>query len=63
MKRRNKPCKNCGGDTIRIDKWDAYACKVCVIWNEEGCSDPECEFCAFRPETPKDVNWEDKWNT
>jgi len=62
-RRRYKPCARCGGDTIRIDKWDAYACRRCNIWCEKGCTDPRCEFCAKRPESPRNVNWDDPYNT
>ena len=24
-----------------------------LIWLEESCSDPSCEFCAYRPDKPE----------
>ncbi len=51
---RNK-CAKCGGPLERDEKHDAYFCAACDAWGEEKCSDPECEFCAGRPERPSQV--------
>lgn len=60
--RRNKPCPKCNGPTIRIDKYDCYACRECMIWCEKSCGDDLCAFCSKRPPTPIGANWEDKNN-
>ncbi len=61
--KRQMDCPQCGTKAIRIDEYDSYACRKCVIWLGNPCSDPECEFCAERPDYPSDVDWDDKWNT
>lgn len=61
--KRNKNCVTCNTKLIRIDEWDAYACKSCCKWTEAGCSEEECQFCRYRPLTPINVNWDDEWNT
>ena len=33
------------------EKYDAYYNKKTMEWLEERCTDPECEFCAYRPPT------------
>ncbi len=59
-------CKNClrwfctkCGDRAQYDSWedgyDAYYCESCNEWITEKCSDPECEFCATRPDYPDKV--------
>jgi hypothetical protein len=63
MEKSYKICHECNTYSIRIDKFDAYACKKCMIWLEDKCNDSKCEFCCVRPETPKDVNWKDVCNT
>ena len=39
-----KPCPKCGGSKkiVRVDQYDAMACRNCLIWTESGCSDPKC---------------------
>jgi hypothetical protein len=65
-------CKNnCGNKPVRIDKYDAYACRSCNIWLERKCDDCEnklcpncnCIFCCNRPDTPENVDWDDPNNT
>ena len=49
-------CPICNKKSLfRIDKYDAYCCVICNIWNEEKCSDPKCDYCATRPELPIDA--------
>jgi len=47
-----KSCIDAGHLVGRSERYDAYACAHCNIWLEPRCSDPECEFCADRPELP-----------
>ena len=35
-----------------INYYDAKACLSCNHWLESACSDPECPYCANRPESP-----------
>lgn len=56
-------CKKCGALGIRINKFDSFACKNCLIWLENLCSDKECENCSSRPATPENVDWNDPNNT
>lgn len=46
-------CSVCGGRTTHIERCDAYACLSCNRWEEDSCSDPDCEFCTKRPLTPR----------
>lgn len=59
--KRNYDCKECGakydgspsGGVIRIEEYDAFACKVCNTWIKSfKCSDKNCEFCKDRPDKP-----------
>ena len=46
-------CPICGNSPVfMINCYDAVACLYCNTWLEKACSDPECPFCANRPETP-----------
>ncbi|MBR0483453.1 MAG: hypothetical protein IJJ69_01570 [Oscillospiraceae bacterium] len=46
-------CPFCGNHPIfLINLYDAKGCLSCNQWLENACSDPECPFCANRPETP-----------
>ena len=47
-------CSICGERTMRSERWDAYYCLDCNRWEEEGCTDPACYYCANRPTHPKD---------
>lgn len=48
-------CLICGGKTIHIEKYDAYACLECNVWREDRCKDNQCEFCSSRPEFPREA--------
>lgn len=65
MPRGIKKCRNCGSDRklVRVDRYDAIACRNCLTWQETACSDPKCCFCSVRPSTPEGVDWDDKNNT
>ena len=60
-----KLCSSCkrADAFVRVDKYDAVACKTCNIWLEAGCPDPKCEFCAKRPQRPDPNDWNNKNNT
>ncbi len=45
-------CPFCGRQKAYSMRYDAYYCPPCDLWLEEVCGDPECEFCAGRPERP-----------
>ncbi len=45
-------CEGCGGKTVHIERWDAYACPTCNTWREPKCTEPACVFCFTRPDTP-----------
>jgi hypothetical protein len=48
------PCKLCGSPAhICYDHdYDAYYCARCEAWNENVCRDPDCCYCAHRPDKP-----------
>jgi len=48
-------CDHCGRLTEYNEKHDAWYCPVCDEWAEVKCSDPECRFCAGRPDKPSEV--------
>lgn len=60
-----KPCPKCKSTRkiVRIDQYDAMACRNCLIWTESGCGQKDCDYCSKRPPTPNGVNWDDPWNT
>lgn len=46
-------CQVCGNKTIfEIYKYDVLCCISCNKWLKDVCGDPNCPFCAERPETP-----------
>ena len=46
-------CPRCGQRTLfQIDQYDAMCCTACDEWLDAPCGDPDCPFCARRPETP-----------
>lgn len=49
-------CPLCGEKTLFFyDRYDAKCCLSCDVWLEKNCGDPECPFCAHRPETPSEA--------
>ena len=46
-------CEECGGRTFYFCIYDADFCPQCNKWLSENCDDPNCEFCADRPDTPE----------
>lgn len=47
-------CDTCGSDASYSHKYDAFYCRSCNKWLETKCEDPECAYCASRPERPRD---------
>ena len=45
-------CVDCGTERSYNETYDTYYCESCNKWLEEKCSDPECEFCLTRPNSP-----------
>lgn len=46
-------CPECGEKpTFFFDKYDAVCCVHCDNWIDRPCSDPDCPYCANRPDTP-----------
>jgi hypothetical protein len=45
-------CIACGSEQAYYKKYDAFFCPRCNFWLEDKCSDPNCQHCASRPETP-----------
>jgi len=52
MKHVPKITHNCPHPRSYSSKYDAYFCEKCDAWIEGRCGDPDCEFCAGRPEKP-----------
>ena len=49
-------CKDCNEKKLYSDEFDAYYCETCNKWLESTCSDPNCEYCVRRPQTPENLN-------
>ena len=46
-------CPECGEKSLFFyDKYDSICCVGCNVWLNEKCSDPNCPYCARRPENP-----------
>lgn len=48
-------CSECEKPLLYFYTYDAICCISCNVWTEEKCSDPECEFCSKRPDTPTEA--------
>jgi len=48
-------CSVCGRVERYFFKYDALCCFTCDEWIESSCSDPDCEFCASRPDYPSEA--------
>jgi hypothetical protein len=49
---RRQRCIRCGTRPVYDSDYDALSCPTCNIWLEAKCDNPECVFCAERPEKP-----------
>jgi len=47
-----KKCDICLKPLTYSHKHDCYFCGWCDKWMERSCLDPECIFCANRPQKP-----------
>ena len=45
-------CPTCKSEKSYSARYDAYYCELCNKWLEVACNDPNCEYCAERPEKP-----------
>lgn len=46
-------CDECGSESVRSEKHDAYFCRKCNVWLEPICpAGDECSLCRKRPEKP-----------
>ncbi|MBD5159337.1 MAG: hypothetical protein HDT23_03740 [Ruminococcus sp.] len=48
-------CPECKKPLLFFYTYDAICCISCDVWTEDKCSDPECEFCSKRPDTPTEA--------
>ena len=55
-------CPVCGEDTFFYDKYDSIVCFRCDVWFSKACDDPNCPFCAGRPEFPSKAIWAESEN-
>ena len=47
-------CPICENQNVfHYDRYDAKCCLSCNIWLEKNCGDPDCPYCANRPESPQ----------
>jgi hypothetical protein len=44
---RNRTCPSCRGPIVRLDAYDAYACRKCDHWFSKPCTDERgvCSYC------------------
>jgi len=47
-------CHYCEHELSYSKEHDAKYCRICDIWVEIECGDPDCNFCIGRPEKPSD---------
>ena len=47
-------CPICENQNVfHYDRYDAKCCLSCNVWLEKNCGDPDCPYCANRPESPQ----------
>jgi hypothetical protein len=68
MDKKTHLCHRCSTKCIRLDAYDAYACRKCDVWISTPCSDKNCSFCVelAKLDKPSDAPrgaWNDEWNT
>ena len=51
-------CPKCGSPLFYAYRYDTECCFLCDAWMSDNCGDPNCPFCAERPEVPSLVVWE-----
>jgi hypothetical protein len=52
---KRRVCPQCGREADHCSEYDSYYCEVCDIWLDPVCGDPNCMFCAHRPEKPSQI--------
>jgi hypothetical protein len=45
-------CMSCGERLLYHEELDSQFCAQCNAWVSGKCSEPECIYCANRPERP-----------
>jgi predicted RNA-binding Zn-ribbon protein involved in translation (DUF1610 family) len=45
-------CPACSTRKQYNEQYDSYYCPNCKVWLDKKCRDPNCEFCAHRPDNP-----------
>lgn len=45
-------CSTCDNKASYCEQFDAMYCSSCNTWLEKNCTDPGCNYCSGRPETP-----------
>lgn len=64
MSERSSECWWCGSsDLVRVDEFDAIACRTCGRWNEPRCGAQGCVYCTDRPDQPSVEQLNDPRNT
>ena len=49
-------CPECGNQKLfYYFRYDAEACLQCDLWLAPKCSDPDCPYCANRPDSPEEA--------
>ena len=49
-------CPECGrNESFMFFRFDAKCCLFCDQWISQKCSDPDCPYCAERPDTPSEA--------
>ena len=49
-------CQVCNSEVQYSVRYDAHYCELCNAWLEEKCTEPDCEYCAARPDKPSQNN-------
>lgn len=54
--RLSSECPECGHhEMLMYFRFDAKCCFFCDKWFSENCGDPDCPYCAERPDTPSEA--------
>lgn len=52
----NDVCPDCDKKQVFFFyRYDAVCCVYCDSWIDKPCGDPDCPFCANRPDTPSEA--------
>jgi len=48
----NKTKCLCGKQADYFHRFESHYCKICNVWLEKRCDDPDCKYCVDRNKKP-----------